>query len=64
MIVDLCRPLNAGEALTVRIIMTVDEARDSLATLRGIGTDEHDLLRGLRCALSRNERAPDGRATP
>lgn len=67
MIIDLCKPLNEGESLTVRITMSVHEARDALATLRAIGaigSGGHDLLRGIQDALSRDDRVPDGRAEP
>ena len=61
MIVDLCKPLNEGETPTVRIIMTVDEAREALAVIRVIGARKHDLLCGIQNAIARNDRVFDGK---
>jgi hypothetical protein len=48
MIIDLCKPLNRGESLTVRIIMTVDEAREVVVK----SGCQCDLLHGLQTALA------------
>lgn len=46
MIIDICKPLNEGEQQrTVRIIMTEDEARNTI-------TRPHDLLRNIHRALA------------
>lgn len=59
MIVDLCKPLNPGESLTVRIIMNVDEARTLNATLQNLGVQfsvtGSELIAGLNKALIRND---------
>ena len=60
MTIDLCKPLNEGESLTVRVIMTVDEARETLAKLRDTEPSEHSLLGGIRRAVARY----DERYTP
>jgi hypothetical protein len=49
MIIDLCKPLHEGETRTVRIIMTVDEAREALMA-------PHDLLRGIQNAIVRHDK--------
>jgi len=64
MIVDLCKPLNAGESRTVRVIMTVDEARETLAVLTVVGASRHNLLEGIRDALTRNDHGFEGKEAP
>lgn len=64
MIVDLCKPLNNGEMRTVRVIMNVEEAREVLAVLQVVGASKHDLLEGIRAALSRNDRGFEGKEEP
>jgi len=67
MIVDLCKPINKGESRTIRIVMTVGEAREALACLTvdlppGVtGEREHSLLEAIRAALRRNDAGFEGK---
>lgn len=66
MIGDLCKPLNPGESRTVRLVMTVDEARELLLHLMEALDPKtiteppiRSLLRILQRCIEENWRARD-----